>query len=75
MARPRGLIGNTALQGIKRSFSIQSIPCFGRAVGVEVVNDGELEVVGGPISVEAIAFTGAIVADTVPVAFVQGVTT
>ena len=39
------------------------------------MNDGELEVVGGPVSVEAIAFTRAIVADTVPVAFVQGVTT
>ena len=50
------------------------LPSSRRAVGVEVVDDGVLQVAYRAIALKAIAFARAIIADTVAIAFIQRVT-
>ena len=50
------------------------LPSSRRAVGVEVVNGSELQVVNRSIAVKAIALTPTVITNAVPITFIECIT-
>ena len=59
---------------IKIRLAVSNEPSFWRAVGVEVVNGSELQVVNRSIAVKAIALTPTVITNAVLITFIECIT-